>query len=236
MIDLHTHILCGMDDGARDADTSVRMLRMEAEQGVDAVVLTPHFYRHRETAEEFLDRRTAALEHLRERIAQLPEPAQQGLPKILPGAEVTWIPNLTDCRRLDKLCLNGTGYLLLELPSGPWDSRLVDQIYDLMTVTGLTPVLAHLDRYRKMQKASQFREILSLEVPVQISSELFLHLTTRSQGFKALQQYAHVVASDCHSLNRRPPNLGEAMVHVQKKLGRTAVRELNANARHFAGL
>ena len=47
MTDLHTHILCGMDDGARDAEMSLRMLKAEQAQGVDTVVLTPHFYRYR---------------------------------------------------------------------------------------------------------------------------------------------------------------------------------------------
>ena len=53
MIDLHTHILPGMDDGAKDTATSLQMLRMERDQGVDTVVLTPHYYRHRESAEDF---------------------------------------------------------------------------------------------------------------------------------------------------------------------------------------
>jgi protein subunit release factor B len=54
MTDLHTHILPGMDDGSPDVETSIAMLRMEAEQGVHTVVLTPHFYRDRERPEHFL--------------------------------------------------------------------------------------------------------------------------------------------------------------------------------------
>lgn len=236
MIDLHTHILCGMDDGARNSGMSLQMLRMERSQGVDTVMLTPHFYRHRETTGEFLDRRSEAFAHLQERIATLPETEQEKLPKLLLGAEVTWVPNLTDCRSLDKLCLNGTKYLLLELPYGRWDGRLVDQIYDLMTVTGLTPVLAHLDRYRRMQKPEQIREILELDIPVQISAETFLHWSNRGYGLKALQQYAHAVASDCHNPERRPPNLGEAMQVIEKKLGKSAAATIDRNARSFAGL
>ena len=60
MTDLHTHILPGMDDGAKDAAAAAAMLRMEAEQGVTGVALTPHFYRADETPERFLARRGAA--------------------------------------------------------------------------------------------------------------------------------------------------------------------------------
>lgn len=236
MIDLHTHILCGMDDGARDSQVSLRMLRQQQAQGVDTVVLTPHFYRYRESLQEFLERRERAVERLRRRLDQLPEAEREALPRMILGAEVAWVPNLADCRQLEKLCPNGSGYLLLELPYARWDSRLVDQVYDLMTATGLTPVLAHLDRYRRLQQPRQMQEILSLEVPVQISSETFLHMTTRPYGLKALRQYAHVVASDCHDPVKRPPHLGDAMEVIDQKLGRAAVREIHHNARMFAGL
>lgn len=236
MIDLHTHILCGMDDGAQNSRVSLQMLRQQQEQGVDTVVLTPHFYRHRESLQEFLERREHAMERLERRLSELPEAERETLPRMILGAEVAWVPNLADCSQLERLCPNNSGYLLLELPYARWDSRLVDQIYDLMTATGLTPVLAHLDRYRRMQQPRQLEEILSLDVPVQVSSESFLHLTTRSYGFKALRQYAHVVASDCHDPVRRPPQLGDAMEVIDQKLGRNAVREINQNARVFAGL
>ena len=60
MIDLHTHILPKMDDGASSSDLSLEMLRMEAEQGVDTVVLTPHFYREKEDPSSFLQRRASS--------------------------------------------------------------------------------------------------------------------------------------------------------------------------------
>lgn len=236
MIDLHTHILCGMDDGAPDAETSLQMLRMEQAQGVDAVVLTPHFYRYRESAEAFLQRREEALSRLREQLSALPEEEQAALPRLLTGAEVAWVPNLYECEHLERMCLNGTEYLLLELPYVKWDGSLVDQVYDLMTRTGLTPVLAHLDRYRGLQKPELLREILELDVPVQISAESFLHFSTRSYGMKMLRDCAHVVASDCHNVGRRKPDLGDAMAVIAKKLGPRVVETIDGNARSLVGL
>ena len=57
MTDLHTHILPGMDDGAKDAQMSIAMLRAQRDQGVDTVVLSPHFYGDREDVDRFLRRR-----------------------------------------------------------------------------------------------------------------------------------------------------------------------------------
>ena len=60
IIDFHTHILPGIDDGSRDADTSCRMLEMAVEQGVDMIVATPHFYASRDRVEHFLEKRARA--------------------------------------------------------------------------------------------------------------------------------------------------------------------------------
>ena len=64
MIDLHTHILPGMDDGAKDVQTALRMLEMAREQGVTGIALTPHFYRDEERPETFFLRRQKAWERL----------------------------------------------------------------------------------------------------------------------------------------------------------------------------
>ena len=82
MTDLHTHILPGMDDGAESVEMSLDMLRMERDQGVDAVVLTPHFYRDRERPEHFQKRRWAAAEALRNALLALPEEELRSMPRL----------------------------------------------------------------------------------------------------------------------------------------------------------
>lgn len=64
MIDFHTHILPGVDDGAENIETALAMLREEAVQGVNQVFATPHFYADEETPEAFLERRRASFEGL----------------------------------------------------------------------------------------------------------------------------------------------------------------------------
>ena len=236
MIDLHTHILPGVDDGAKDPATSLRMLRLQREQGVDTVVLTPHFYGYRESAEQFLERRNEAERQLREAVKALPEQEAAGLPEMILGCEVAWTSALRESSCLEQLCIAGTRTMLLELPFTPWDKTLSRQIRDLMERTGITPVLAHLERYLKLQNRERVMEILELGLPVQISADAFLHLLSRGRALNALKDWAHVVASDCHDPEKRRPCLGEAAAVIGKKLGGDAAAAMEHCARELAGL
>jgi len=229
MVDLHTHILCGMDDGAKDVQTSLQMLEVQRKQGVDTVVLTPHFYRDREHVSHFLRRRQEAWERLRSHLTE-------AHPGIILGAEVAWVPNLADCEQLDRLCIGRTKHMLLELPYTPWHSSLTNQLYDLMSRTGITPVLAHLERYWKIQPRAQVEEILSLDLPVQISASALLDFFTRGKSLRILQSHGHVLASDCHDLTRRKPDLAEGMAVVVRKSSRIMAKELDNNARFLCGI
>lgn len=237
MTDLHTHILPGMDDGARDADTSLAMLRMAGEQGVDTVVLTPHFYRDCENAAHFLSRRARAEEQLERRLEQEPPEARDRLPRMLRGAEVAWGPNLAAWRELPKLCIEGTRLLLLELPSTPWDDGMLGQLYGLPGKTGLMPVIAHLERYLKTQRRDQIREILGMGFPIQVSAETLLRPLMRRRALRMLREgSAHLIASDCHNTSSRPPNLGAAMEQAARHLDAAAYDRLQRAPESLLGL
>ena len=227
MTDQHTHILPGMDDGSRSVEMSLELLSAEADQGVDTVILTPHYYRTHESGAHFLERRSAAFERLMEAIYALPEETQKGLPTLLLGAEVAWSPDLPDCAHLPEMCFTGTLAFLLELPMAPWHHGMFIQIQDLMTSTGLTPVIAHIDRYWNSQKPELLKELYSLGLPNQLSAETLLHFSTRGKALKALQSgLARYLISDCHDLRLRKPNTGDALRIVEKKLGVNTRRRL----------
>lgn len=227
MTDLHTHILPRMDDGARDADESVIMLRQEQAQGVDTVVLTPHFYRDRETPDQFLQRRAKAFEELTLRLRELPIEEQQKLPRLVLGAEVAWNHALLDCEQIKELCIGQTRNLLLEMPFTPWSDHTISLIYDLMGRVGITPVIAHLERYLKNQRPGRIREILEMGIPIQISADILRYPLTRGKAMKLLRrEQAHLLASDCHNAIDRTPNLKEAVDIVGKKLGVRRAEEL----------
>lgn len=215
MTDLHTHILPHMDDGAPDTAVSLKMLRMEVEQGVTGVALTPHFYRNRETPERFLSRRQAAWERLSGAMAEEPGP----FPELVLGAEVAWMPNMDQWGDLEALCLGGSRCLLLELPFAPWSGNMIDQLYNLLGRGAVTPVLAHLERYLRTQKKEHIRELYRMNIPIQLSAGCLLGAVDRWRMLRLLRSGgSFLLATDCHGTERRKPDLGPAVTAVKKRM------------------
>lgn len=211
MTDLHTHILPHMDDGAKDLSESLAMLEMERTQGVDTVVLTPHFYRERETAEEFLQRRQLAMETLSQ---ALPE----GSPQLILGTEVAWFSSLAEEPELDKLCLGDTKYILLELPYASWSKYLLDQVYQFANNSGLTPILAHVERYLPLQKRQQVEALLSMGLPMQMSADALTRPFAGRKMLELLKRGQWYIGTDCHNLDKRKPNMAAAAQVLLRRL------------------
>ena len=209
MTDLHTHILPGMDDGAADLEQSLAMLRAERRQGVDTVVLTPHFYRVDETVESFLDRRARAWETL-----------QRGLPadapKLILGAEVTWYHGIMDEPRITDLRLGDSPCILLEMPLRSWSDTLLEQVYQFAGVTGTTPILAHVERYLHLQKKGQLKTLIEMGIPMQISASAFRNPIAATKANRLLKSGTWLLGTDCHNTNTRPPNYGPAAAYIKK--------------------
>ena len=215
MIDLHTHILPGMDDGAKDVEMSLAMLHREREQRVRGVALTPHFYREDERSEHFFVRRQKAWDRLRQGMDR----AGGEFPELILGAEVAWVPGMNRWDGLERFALGESRYMLLELPDAPWKSTMIDQIYDMMERSGVVPVLAHLERYFRTQKPEHIRELLATGVPVQISAEAMLYLLQRRAVLKRIKGVSNcMLISDCHDLINRKPNLGQGFIQARKSL------------------
>lgn len=225
MLDLHTHILPGMDDGSRSIEQSIAMLQLETEQGVDTVVLTPHYDAEREAPADFARRRAEAEFQLRGALGFHP-----GLPSLLCGAEVAYFEGLSHVADLQPLCIGQTGTMLVEMPFCPWNRRMLGDLFELQQRHGIRPILAHIERYRAFQPAGTFEELRQSGVWLQCNASFFLRWQTRSQAMSLLRQHlVHFIASDCHSLDHRPPNVGSAMERVEKKLGAEAVAFLAQN-------
>ena len=92
IIDMHCHILPGVDDGARDVETSLAMLEASRAQGVQYMVATPHFYATRDRVDTFLDRRREAWETLKPRMGA-------DFPGIVLGAEVAFFRGISRAER-----------------------------------------------------------------------------------------------------------------------------------------
>ena len=221
MIDLHSHILPEMDDGSKDAEMSHKMLDEMAAQGVKTVAATPHFYATRDLPEAFLERRAKAVERLGE--------LRPDAPRVILGAEVAYFDAMGRSGAvLEQLQLGDSGLLLIEMPFAPWNERMVREVCDLPLQTGLTPVLAHVDRYRTREQLPRHMErLLGCGVLFQCNAEAFLRFGSRGWALKLVRDGCiHFLGSDAHNLTARKPNLGEAARVIEKKLGRDTLEEL----------
>lgn len=214
MIDMHCHILPGVDDGARDVETSLAMLKASRDQGVQYVVATPHFYATRDRVDTFLERRSKAWETLKSQMSA-------DLPGVLLGAEVAFFQGINRADRLGALRIEGTDCILLEMPFRPWSQDDVDEVSQIYEMHGYTVILAHIERYLTMRGNADFIDDL-LEMPVlaQINAESLLDWRQRGRLIKMVRDgKVHLLGSDCHGVHHRPPNLGEGREVLRKKIG-----------------
>ena len=140
LVDLHCHILPGIDDGAKNLDVSMALLRKEVQDGVAGIVFTPHFHYERISVEDFAAKR-------RDAFLQVAKAAKEtGLPlagKL--GAEVyftTALPSLD----LRALAFAKSNYILIEFPTTCHPAGIDETLYAVRQ-RGYTPILAHVERY-----------------------------------------------------------------------------------------
>lgn len=214
LFDFHSHILPAMDDGSRSVEQSIAMLRAEAEQGVRVVAATPHFYPHREDPAAFLERRARAEETLRAAMAE-----QEGLPRVVVGAEVYAFEGMSDCEDLARLTMAGGEALLVEMPMTAWSDRLLAELAHIHEKQGLTPIVAHLDRYiHRFNARRMLARLAELPVFIQVNAAFFTERSTRRLALDLLcSNRIHLLGSDCHDLEKRPPNLAHAARWIADK-------------------
>ena len=204
MIDFHAHILPEMDDGSRSPEESAAMLTAMSEQGVTAVVATPHFYPDSEDPTSFLARRKAAVEKLR-------SVWNPGMPKVYLGAEVAFFNGISRSAALPQLCTIGTDMLLVEMPFLRWPSTVIGELDALRTERGFVVIVAHIERYAEMQPRGIEQDLAGRGILLQANAEYYLSRHTARQ---ALRQYGAgvipLLGSDAHNMTFRPPKLGEA--------------------------
>ena len=230
MIDLHTHILPGMDDGSPDAACSVEMLRRQRAQGVEVVCGTSHYYRRQNSISLFCERRAAAMDRLKEAL-----PRGETLPRVIPAAETAYFSGIGDHPGLERLCIQGTRTLMLEMPFTEWSDLQVEEVSALVLDRRFQVVLVHPERFcaskgnrRKIQQLEQ------LPVSLQVNAGALLLWRTRRLGLELLREAPiPLLASDCHNLTTRVPNLQEGRRVVRQKLGSGFLDRLDQNARRL---
>lgn len=213
MIDFHSHILPGIDDGSKSVEETLQLLRMLSDQGIKIVCATPHFNADRISVDDFLEKRTASYKSLEGILTD-------DLPEIRQGAEVAYYEGISRMESLSKLCIDGTGLLLIEMPFTAWTEFTVQEIIQLSCSGNMRIVLAHIERYLPYLKKSVLNRILETDILLQVNASFFNDLPTRRKALKMLKNGdIQLFGSDCHNTSVRPPKLSDALCIVEKKMG-----------------
>lgn len=223
MIDFHSHILPGVDDGSPSVEVSVAMLRASAEQGITHVVATPHFFPLHDDPRRFLERRDRGEAALRRALR-----GREDLPRLLVGAEVAFFRGISHSEFLPELTIRGKRCILIEMPPGPWPEEFYRELEDIWTKRGIIPIIAHIDRYISPFRTYGIPERLEqMPVYVQANGDFFLERTRAGMAMGLLKaDRIHLLGSDCHDMTERKPNLGPAMEKIRRRLGEDAVSRI----------
>jgi len=233
MIDLHCHILPGLDDGARSWDEALQMARMAVEDGIEGIVCTPHW--SPEIYENDRDRILATLQIFEQKLADNDIPLH-----LYPGSELrldSRLPDLVQSKQL--LSLNDTGrYVLIELPH-LHIPKTVDEFFWRLQVSGLTPILAHPERNLFLHRhVKRFYKWAEAGVLIQITAaslegrfgDPVRNLATLLLKLNLVQ----VIATDAHDLRFRSPNLSRALEIAARRVGdKKAERLVKKNPRQI---
>ena len=205
MTDFHSHILPGIDDGCKNVEESLQVLKEMAAQGIERVAATPHFYASHsgETPDEFLIRRNNAERILREKIE-----GEEGIPEIFCGAEVKYFRGMSGVEDLTKLTLQGTDLLLVEMPFSKWTDKEIKEVLSLNENLGVTPMLAHIERFFSYQKNLDWiYEFKDAGILMQMNAEYILGTFSSRKAIKLIKNRAiDFLGSDTHNPTDRKPN------------------------------
>jgi protein-tyrosine phosphatase len=217
-IDLHTHILPGVDDGATDMSQSLKLLRMAWENGTRTVVLTPH-YRGKY--------KSNTPEDLRHEFAWLQEMVQEELPnmRLYLGQEISYESDAPEAMHEGRvLTMNDSQYVLLEFKTNSLLSQIITGVNETIN-HGCIPIVAHIERYDISRKEPALvDELLDMGALLQLNADSVMG--ANGFGVKTFchrllkEEKAHFIASDAHDVKHRAPLLRDCFLRVHGKYGK----------------
>ena len=220
MVDIHSHVLYGMDDGAKSSETSVAMLQMAQERGITDIVATPHSDLHYQFQPQLIASQIADLRAL------------HGIPRVHRGCDFHLsFDNIEECYRdPSKFTVNGLRYLLVEFA----DSSIppyIDEVFSRFQQLHVTPIITHPERNRILSKdPKRVQKWVEGGCRVQITAQSLtggFGKRAEAAGWHFLQVgLCHFVASDAHDLVHRPPDLQPARHAVENRLGKGTAEAL----------
>ncbi|MGN0806494.1 MAG: tyrosine-protein phosphatase [Candidatus Coproplasma sp.] len=206
MIDIHSHILPGVDDGSDSLETSKALLSQYAFHGVDCVICTPH-----------QNRLTHSAETLKSKFVKFSEEVADMPVSLYLGAEILYYKDMAkDVASGELLTLGGSKYVLVEFPVTCSGEYLCDAVYEL-TIADYIPVIAHIERYVGISKKDCFA-VRDAGALIQVNASAFNNKGALKQiKFLLKNGLVDFIASDCHDAKYRNVDFTAAKALVGKK-------------------
>lgn len=227
LIDIHCHIVPGVDDGAATMYDAGKILQMEYWNGVSAVIVTPHYRLGMfETPQEEIDRQFRKL-------SKMVASSRSGM-KVYLGCEYHSAPSIVaDLNAGNRPTMAGSRYVLVEFSGRHTYTQIRNQIYEL-TASGYRPIIAHAERYPCLVKDPLLvEELVHAGAQIQLTAVSVMGNAGRSsKKFCKLlikQDYVSYIATDAHDITNRKPELGECARYVAKKYGEEYARKIFIN-------
>ena len=206
MIDIHSHILPGVDDGSRSVDMTKKILSAYVRQGVSQVICTPHQSSELHRPEVLQDR----FSQLRSEVADYPV-------RLYLGAEIYYYENIIpDLQSGRLLTLNSTEYVLVEFSTRAEMVYIPDAVYEL-SIAGYKPIVAHIERYGYFS-FENWEEVKSNGGLIQVNASVF----EKKEYAKLVKKFlksdlVDFIASDCHNDVSRTADFSAAKTYIEKK-------------------
>lgn len=224
MVDIHSHILYGIDDGSKSSEDTLKMLELAKEEGIKAIIATPHYIKgYNEYSCQSLLKRYEEVKHLITK-------HEIGIDLYL-GNELSIDYKLgKDLEEGQAKTLADSDYILLEFPFASWSDYFEDILFDL-SVKGYKIVIAHIERYNQVEEdLNRVNEWIHKGYHIQINSGSLtgIHGSKIKRIAQTLIQHdmVHFVATDSHSPHRRGPYLREAFDMVSYLVGEDKANQL----------
>ena len=222
MIDIHCHLLYHVDDGAKTIEESVQMLKIAKEQGIKAMILTPH-YRHGMFA--------YPKDKIEEHFEKLYPYAQKLGLEIFLGTEYHVNSEITEAFTSGRChTLADKQYILTEY-AYETEFSYIKRMTQEVILAGFIPVIAHAERYECMtEDVDRARILQSLGALIQNNADAVLGLEgRRSKNYckKLLKKgYVDLIASDSHGSQKRVNHMGKCYEYITKKFGENEAKRL----------
>jgi protein-tyrosine phosphatase len=216
MVDIHSHILWGLDDGAETLEESIAMLKVATESGTTDIVATPHAnsqYRYQP-------------EVIRQRIEELSASLPDGKPRIHRGCDFHLsFDNVQDAMETPaKYVINNGPYILVEFPNSLLAG--MQRVLTTLIDCGLIPIITHPERQMQLRRINdEFLEWIRMGCLVQVTAQSLLGRFGKHAEESAWRMVrrglAHFVASDAHDPQDRPPRLDLAFEALSSRVGQS---------------